>query len=155
MNKLSTRQIQDIAQKWLFEKGNIYQALNFSKCYFREADVLGITKSGIVTEIEVKISRADFKQDFNKVFKHEEMANGTCKPNKFYYISGGLIMKKEVPDYAGILEIDRFGEIEIIRQAPMLHKNKCEDNVLIAIAKHLTAYQLLGCQPMTFKNRGY
>jgi len=153
INKLTTKELQLIAQKWLLQKSNIYQALNFSKCYFHEADVLGITNSGIITEIEVKVSRMDFKADFNKKHKHRMMKSGECKPNKFYYISNGCITKHDIPEYAGLLEVDNHLNIHVIKTAPMIHKNKCDNDLIIAIAKHLTAYSILGCQPMTHKNR--
>lgn len=53
-------------------------------------------------------------------------------PNRFFYITPkGLINKKEVPKYAGLLEYSE-GEIKQVKSAPFLHKNKYNyDKILL------------------------
>lgn len=78
-----------------------------------EADVLRITRSGIVYEYEIKISRADFKRDFSKGYsfingdsghKHNAIAAGKHRINKFFFVvPAGLITPLEVPKQYGLI----------------------------------------------------
>lgn len=103
-----------------------------------ESDVVKFTKSGYVYEFEIKISKADFKNDFkHKKKKHLllEDSNNEIKnrPNYFYYVVPyGLISVEDVPEYAGLLYINsttvgngapHHHFIEV-KKAPSLHKNK-------------------------------
>ena len=99
-----------------------------------ESDVLKFTKSGYVYEFEIKISRADFKNDFkNKKKKHalleDKNSENSKRPNYFYYVvPKDMIDVEDVPDYAGLLYVfpysfGTFSFIEV-KKAPSLHKNK-------------------------------
>jgi hypothetical protein len=92
-----------------------------------ESDYFCITTSGYSIEVEVKISKSDFKADQKKAQKHFILKNihkelvtmpvysylrdasaiSIIKPkgpNKFYYCCPeGMIKPDEVPDYAGLL----------------------------------------------------
>jgi len=97
-----------------------------------ESDKLIETRSGLIYEFEVKVSRSDFFNDFNKKDKHFvlEGKTGTVpsyddvkarywfvnddnyrtdkykRPNYFYYaVPEGLVKEEEVPDYAGLIYI--------------------------------------------------
>jgi len=48
--------------------------LNNAYVYYNESDYLSINNKGIATEVEIKISRSDFKADFKKP-KHKQYAN--------------------------------------------------------------------------------
>jgi len=101
--------------------------------YFNwESDLLVITKSGYVWEIEVKISRSDFKADFNKripgklingkiiTYKHEAIKTGIYGPNRFYFAApAGLIKPEELPSYCGLIEDPFF---HTAKKAPIIHK---------------------------------
>lgn len=56
-------------------------------------------------------------------------------PNRFYYCSPvGVIDKKDIPDYAGLLTYEPrenydLHNIRTVKQAPMLHKRKMLDNM--------------------------
>jgi len=95
--------------------------------YDWESDFFCVTKSGYTIEVEVKISRADFKADAQKTQKHFLMRNAEKElvtmpgsqlndhycyvhfvkpfaPNKFYYCCPeDMIKPEEVPGYAGLL----------------------------------------------------
>lgn len=91
-----------------------------------ESDYLALTKSGYWYEIEVKISRADFKADFKKIEKHNQLANSNeyATPNFYYYaVPENLISVEEVPEYAGLIYI-KNGYFGTVKGAPMLHKTK-------------------------------
>lgn len=156
---MDCKQIQEHLQKWLYEKSNIYQALNFSKAGLYESDVLAITKSLMITEIEVKISRSDFKADFKKTHKHYRMQNPITDgwrwtPNKFYFACPvGLINDSDVPTYAGLIWVDSLGNIEVVKEAKRLHRIKAPVRILTAMLHHLTAKSAFGCQYMTYQNR--
>lgn len=103
-----------------------------------ESDVIKITKSGYVYEFEIKISKADFKNDFkHKKKKHLllEDSNNEIKnrPNYFYYVvPNGLISVEDIPEYAGLLYINSttvgngapYHQFIEVKKAPPLHKNK-------------------------------
>ena len=99
-----------------------------------ESDVLKFTKSGYVYEFEIKISKADFKNDFkNKKKKHSLFEDKNLEnkktPNYFYYVvPKDMINVEDVPEYAGLIyvfphSIGAYRFIEI-KKAPLLHKNK-------------------------------
>ena len=99
--------------------------------YQWESDYLAITRSDIVYECEIKISRQDFLNDSKKKNKHliiEGNVNGISydyeRPNYFYYaVPDGLIKVDEVPDYAGLIYVNP-GYINIMKQAPKQHDSK-------------------------------
>jgi hypothetical protein len=93
-----------------------------------ESDYFCITTSGYTVEVEVKISKSDFKADSKKTQKHFILKNSAKElvtmpmtsyepekystiavvkpigPNKFYYCCPeGMIKSEEVPEYAGLL----------------------------------------------------
>jgi hypothetical protein len=105
------------------------------------------TRKRYTTEIEIKISKIDFKKDSEKKDKHCILKNGyfnferhgdiipekieCSRPNKFYYcVPENLIDLKDVPDYAGLFYIvkknicrDRWVySIKTVRRAPFIHK---------------------------------
>ena len=102
--------------------------------YVGETDFISMNANGTVFEVEVKISRADFRNDFVKKNRHQHLSgtgveqlrlldyrtrNGRfirCVepyqfmhesiPNYFYYaVPEGLITLDEVPDYCGLIYI--------------------------------------------------
>jgi len=105
-----------------------------------ESDYLAMTRSGYFYEVEIKISKSDFKADFLKKEKHALISNtfnmhdiphdgkyykSTTAPNYFSYcVPEGLIDIRDIPPYAGLLEIDRRHQIRCVRKPPKLHDNK-------------------------------
>lgn len=92
-----------------------------------ESDVLILTKSHYWYEVEIKVSRADFKNDLkhkSKKFIRLSDEDDTDKPNYFYYaVPEGLIKPEEVPSYAGLIYM-HGSRPEIVKQAPKLHNCK-------------------------------
>lgn len=96
-----------------------------------ESDFITVTESMYVYEIECKMSKSDFQDDFNKKEKHlllesSETDSTVLRPNKFYYCAPrGLIAGYEVPDYAGLMEVSRVDGVlqcTTVKEAPFLHK---------------------------------
>jgi len=105
-----------------------------------ESDLLILTKSGYWYEYEIKISRADFKNDFkHKTDKHNKCLQNfgyVRKPNYFYYaVPENMVSIDEVPEYAGLVYITEYGSYKIIKQAPKLHKEKVDPNKLNLVDK--------------------
>ena len=101
-----------------------------------EADVAAATKTGLIHEFEIKVSRADFKNDFHKhaYHKDESKHNRMAKrlhgevipgvnnerylklgyklatywtPNYFWFCSPiGILKADDIPDHAGWLEFE-------------------------------------------------
>ena len=116
-----------------FPRRNVEFKLHNCFIFAWESDFFFITKSGYAVEIEIKISKADFKKDSEKVDKHmilkegkrvTESKTGTlvgkewiytpkiteheCKfrPNQFYYCCpDGMITADQLPPYAGLIYI--------------------------------------------------
>ena len=107
-----------------------------------ESDYLCITKSDLIYECEIKISRSDFQNDFkHKKEKHllleskeKDIATDNKKPDYFYYaVPEGLITKDEVPEYAGLIYVSKasgsnnvFSTCSVVKQAPRLKKEKTD-----------------------------
>lgn len=106
-----------------------------------EMDVFKLSRGGVLTEYEIKISRSDFFADFSKgknkysfievPTKHKKMEIGSCPANRFFYVTPkGLIKEDEVPKYAGLLEYES-GSFNCIKVAPTLHKEKYSGKELV------------------------
>ena len=126
------KKIQDVLKlHFLSASAKKYEITNLF-IYDWESDYLALTKSGYVYEIEIKISRNDFKNDFkHKADKHTLLENvsqtGVCKikcPNYFYYaVPDGLVTPEEVPEYAGLIYAKPWG-IEILKESLKFNTEK-------------------------------
>lgn len=147
---MNSKFIQSAVQKYLYDKSNVYQALNYAKSGYYESDILGVTPSMIVTECEVKISMSDFKADFKKTEKHLRLQNPIhdkhrSTPNRFFYACPkGMIDISLIPTYAGLIYVDERGVVELIKQAPVLHKNKATNKLIIGMLNQLTQKSIYG-----------
>lgn len=102
-----------------------------------ESDILFFTNSNYTYEIEIKISRADYKNDLKKTAKHDYLKDQTKKnkPNYFYYaVPENLIGLNEVPSYAGLIYITKYS-YRIVRDAPKINKEKLDTNKLNLVDK--------------------
>lgn len=130
---------------------------------WNECDALLVLKSGYTHEVELKLSRSDFKADFKKTnwwhkepdtrpwaqdggMKHVEenkhvlLERGQGFPNRFsFLVPEGLIEPDEVPAYAGLMYFSRnegeYGRIRIERQPKLMHKEKISSNRLARLTK--------------------
>lgn len=94
--------------------------------YDWESDYFCVNKEGYSFEIEVKISKRDFKLDFKKE-KHQLFLDNSKKrlvPNRFYYaVPVGLITEEDLPPYAGLIYVNE-GHAYIQKRAPFINKIK-------------------------------
>lgn len=112
-----------------------YKLFNFYM-FNSESDFFCVSTSGYVVEVEIKISKSDFKNDFKKtlssgVNKHQNLkSSATYKPNKFYFaVPEGLIKKEDVPDYAGLIYVKSSATSYVVKEAKFLHKTKHFENI--------------------------
>lgn len=150
-NFMNAKDISIPVQKYFYEKGNLLQICGYSGTSFFKPDILIITKSRLAIDIEVKISRADFKADFKKEIKHLYLKDKLGRESYFYYaVPKGLVSVEEVPTYAGLIYVD--GEIiEIVKKAPLLSKEKIDDSIVLSIANSLSAKCIYGQSLMNQK----
>lgn len=80
-----------------------------------EADILLVDLNGCSHEIEIKLSKADFKNDFKKSYinsqtgekflKHDKIGCGDYVCNKFsFLLPMGMIDAEKIPFHCGIIE---------------------------------------------------
>ena len=95
-NISSVKQTEEITSKDIVEAlrlkfaNHTYQ-INNAFIYDWESDFFTVSESGYVYEIEIKVTRGDFKDDFNKKDKHILLEskigeNNGKRPNKFLFI---------------------------------------------------------------------
>lgn len=95
-----------------------------------EMDLFRLTPAGLITEYEIKVSRADYKADFCKEragcsSKHARMTERTCDCNRFYFVvPKKMIRPEDVPSYAGLLYYKGKRGFEVVKNAPLIHKQK-------------------------------
>lgn len=89
-------------------------------------DLLCIRKSGYTEDVEIKVTHSDFIQEFkHKKNKHLTLRTRSCACNRFWFFCPeGVIDEKEIPKYAGFLVLDKAGKIRVVKEAPLLHKEK-------------------------------
>lgn len=122
---MTEKQIQSLL------KNRYNHLIALTNIYFyamNESDLILITFDNKVMEFEIKVSRQDYKADFNKVKKHDRfhrIDNLELVPNWFYYVCpDGVINVKDIPEYAGLITIYEYGMkkyCKIIKPAPVLH----------------------------------
>lgn len=130
--KYSEKDLQRKLVTWF--KTHKYFFLN-THFFSSEQDWISFLKSGYCWEIEVKVSKSDFKRDFKKkkhtvmkaVYGRKRKSDLDKKvPNRFYFFCPeGVVSKSEIPDYAGLLVLTKGTyQIKKVKEAPLLHKTK-------------------------------
>jgi len=124
-------------------------------CLDIEMDIMSISKSDLLYEFEVKVSRADFKADFKKR-KWEKYTTPITRltPNYFSYVCPtNMIELVEIPEYAGLYYF-QDGNIEEVRKPKMIHKSKCNKTQIIEKVSRINSERyFLGCARMTYENK--
>lgn len=136
-------------EQWLVRHliGSYYKAVipNFYLGNY-ECDVISLNRSGYTAEYEIKQTKSDYYKDFEKKRssmyirsrntgpKHDYIKDGK-RTNRFWFVLPED-MDVEVPDYCGRMNY-RFKkwyavehiEFVIVKQAPLLHKTKCTEDL--------------------------
>lgn len=122
-----------------------------------ECDVAEVTKSNLLVEYEIKVSRSDFKIDrfksrsgwdwsrnrsVRKELKHDLLRDGDTRgPSRFWYVTPeGLLNPTEIPKWAGLLEVVRevSGRLcfTTVIRAPLLHRKKLSQDTLTSLYRN-------------------
>jgi len=109
--KFNERNLQVVMGEYLLNEKKQHLVIPNIKFFHQwESDILAVSRSWYATEYEIKCSRSDFKADFKKQGKHHclEKGTGTFKYlARFYYVTPkGLLDPSEVPEYAGLIEVE-------------------------------------------------
>jgi len=96
-----------------------------------EADVVALSGSGYLTEIEIKISVADFRRDAGK--RKHRLPNGSAHGlvSAFYYAMPDTIWPKieaEFPPHAGLILVDDEYRARVVIKAPARACRKLRDD---------------------------
>ena len=110
-----------------------------------ESDFMYVSLNGYMHEIEVKVSRSDFRADFKKqgvrydrvtnlkntVEKHVIIPQGLTGLKHFSFaVPEGLVTKEEIPEYAGLCYVTkspRAGHLALrwVKRPPTLPHPRC------------------------------
>jgi hypothetical protein len=142
-----TDRITLLLLKWLIDRRTGYVITHYYLRSSYECDVMVLSESGYITEYEIKISKADFRNDFKKGHKkywyddkynpqpkhfnkHNQIKEGN-RTNKFYFVTPiGLLDKEEIPEHAGLIEVGKkYYNTKLIKRARWLHKRKVNDKI--------------------------
>jgi hypothetical protein len=120
-----------------------------------EMDIMSISKSGLIYEFEVKVSKSDFKADSLKRKWGYYLKYGFEKltPNYFSYVCAkSMLSLVEIPEFAGLYYYED-GELIEIRKPKRIHKEKCNKTKIIEKVSRLTSERhFLGCARLTYNN---
>lgn len=89
-----------------------------------EVDLLTLTKTDMLWNIEIKISRSDFKADARKrrTWHIENNPDNIGFHKLFYAVPWELVQEHEVPDYAGLLWVKGKYDVKPIKAAKKLNE---------------------------------
>lgn len=137
----TTAQLQMIMGRALAERRNLWVAQNSTHFFSNtECDVIAQAQSGYLVEVEIKRTSADAKVDKDKkrwvklrklwkksgVIKDPSVFNIKKMPNRYYMAAeAGVIKPEDLHPWAGLIHIYPESQtIEVMRKAPLLHKQK-------------------------------
>jgi len=157
-----TKEIQLALCTYLSIKGHEHICENFGHTVC-EMDVASLSKSDMLLEFEVKISRSDFLADKNKGKKYGlpkfEMYSKCLGyeercPNYFYYVCPeNLISIEEIPLFAGLFYYNSNKEIKLIKSPKRIHKVPCKRiEILNKMLRMVSQRKYLGGTMLTYKN---
>lgn len=157
-----TKKLQVAVATYMVKKGHEAVCENFGHTVF-EMDIASLTKSGMLMEFEVKVSRSDFLADKNKRKKYglskfemysKPLGYESRCPNYFFYVCReGLIKKDEIPPFAGLLYVNEENRIGLIKKAKRLHRIPADKQKILAKMLRMTVQRsYLGGTMLTYKN---
>jgi hypothetical protein len=98
-------------KRWTFRKP--YILIELCPIYGESPDVFGLDSYHNLL-IEVKITKADFRNDLKKKYRQEGKGIGATR---YYLCPSGVITIQELPDKWGLLYCDEKGKIEVIKES--------------------------------------
>lgn len=100
----------------------------FGEWHHGRPDVIGVNIKRLMTEIEIKISVADFRANQKKRCVKNRALFLESAPRQFYFLVPPELVEKvqpELPDYAGLMTIGQRGfsdgckDVQVIKPAPV------------------------------------
>ena len=89
------------------------------------------SKGYLATAYEIKISRADYRRD-----NFEKQREARLFSDRFYYVTPvGLLKPHEVPDWAGLIEIDE-GKKKTVVPAPLRDKDVPSWELIVSLLRN-------------------
>jgi hypothetical protein len=90
------------------------------------------SKGYLATAYEIKISRADYRRD-----NYEKQREARLFSDRFYYVTPAcLLSREEIPDWAGLLEVDAQGQRRIIVPAPLRDKDAPSWELIVSLIRN-------------------
>jgi hypothetical protein len=167
---LNEATMQQLLGRHLFDQGHSHICGNFQTTTLPECDLISVDPKGYLCEWEIKLTRADFKADGKKTFKHTCLDAGQglvarrrgkqlqhlflCCSFFTYACPPGLLYPADLPAYAGLVWVSSSGQVDVKRLAPVVHTHPADTFILARITHNLTQKYLYGCSRTTFANRG-
>ena len=151
---------EELVYAYLQHYGDFEKELILTNYYHSdwEADILTVADNGLSHEIEIKLSKSDFKNDFKKFYtnqktgdqflKHDKIRSGDYICNQFsFLLPMGMVDLDSIPAHCGVIEFyhdEDHWETSFypVREAPMIHAEPywqfCDkDQVFRSLAKNL------------------
>lgn len=129
-----------------------------------ELDVMSVSRSSMIYDFEVKISRSDFLRDKKKkkYLYFEQCLNRTSPPSGFTNVPNyfsfacpmNMISENEIPDYAGLYYIDNHEQCFEIKKPRRIHKQEC-DRAFIheKVSRIYSERHFIGSCRLTYENK--
>jgi len=153
--QLTEAAIQDLLYFHCTSKGHIL--VNPNSCVFGwESDFISVTKTLMVHEFEIKISKSDFRADADKE-KHATLLNPVKtiypeypslrrditlhRPNYFYYVCPDYVAgPADMPDHAALIHVVPWGNrwmLKPVTRIRRIHNEPIEQKRLIQLSRSL------------------
>jgi hypothetical protein len=114
-----------MAMRWLWiEKKCPYIVRERTPRYgIGQPDVIGVTASRFITEIEIKRSVSDFRADAKKHCRRNRDLYPQLIPKQFYYLAPADVADKilpQIPDWAGLMKpSENCWDAVVVKNAPV------------------------------------
>lgn len=141
--KITERYIQTVMMGYVMYKKHHAAVPNNTTMFHWEADLISLAKSNFSHEYEIKLNIKDYKADFKKLWKHQNLSQRlrpAYLPNYFWYVTYDFDI--DPPEYAGWISITTDDKKPYVRrQAPRLHNQKAsqkqKDSMMISLSHQL------------------
>lgn len=112
------------AMRWLWIEKNCHIVLEQRSPKFMNGlpDVIGVTASRYLTEIEIKRSETDFTADFKKPHRANRNLYLKHAPRHFYYLMPKPLADKlqfKIPEWAGLMYSEYDNKIVVLKVSPI------------------------------------
>ena len=128
--KATEKILQAAVMAWVMNRKQHRVVVPNSTLFSWEADLISVTRAGLVHEYEMKCTTADFRRDAGKERKHASLRrDGGHGPSYFWYVTADFAI--EPPEHAGWMLV-RYDEargqwvVGIKKDAPRLAGGKLE-----------------------------